>query len=237
MVITNGQIIDSVITGVTNATGKILDESSITESLILQTALQIRIKLLREKRLAGRNFSDFDIQQMPCVPLQEALYSECPWLPVGQKPIRRTITALPRPLMGKFEIVTTLNGEDYLDFIPWEDLSAYEKNNRFDFSNFPFYTLQNVNNQIHAYVGGIGKHLMGIAIKILAEDPQEVWDYKYCNTENVYMDIRDQVFPLDMDLITICTDLVIQKLARKTVQGDIIQDNTDNTIIQKTNVK
>ena len=229
------EVIDNITIKVVNATGKSLDQSSIQPSTILFELLTNRVYLLKEKRYKGREYTEYDIQTIPCIPLQEAGLSECPWMPIKSS-IRRTVEVLPKPLLGKFEVITTIEGQETLDYIRWEDISAYNKN-RFDFGNFPFYTIQNVNEKVHLYIGGT-KHLQGIAAKLIAVNPSDVWNYKCCNDfNNPYKDILDQIFPLDEDLVKICIALTVEGLVKKINKGDIDQNNTDNLVVPNSEVK
>jgi len=231
---TYGKIIDDIIVKIANASGKQVEESRISERAVLSDLMDARIYLLHEKYLKARRYTDFDIQTIPCASLQQASISECPFIPGGGKKVLRTVNPVPKPLMGQFEAVTTLEGNIELDYIKWESISDYE-GGRFNFDNFLAYTYQNVGNKIHIYVLNTIQD-KAIAVKLLAEDPLEVLMFPECNDTSIKkcIDILEQSFPLDKDLLRICKEMVITSYLdprKNQMRGDYIQDNIDNTVI------
>lgn len=230
------QIIDDIIIRIANATGKRLDESKVSERNIYSELLDTRIFLLREKRLKGRQYSDFDIMTIPCIELSEAPYSECPLIP-AKRVVRRSVLDVPKPLMGMFEAVIDPEANLNIDYVKWEDVGNYE-NTRYNYTN-PLYTYQNYNNKIRIYIMD-APHIKYITLKILPEDPLEVLRFPVCGqTEiNKCLDIRSQEFPMDADLIKTAKEIIIANYMQSlNLRGDIQQDNNDNTAVQKPNTK
>lgn len=237
---TFGEIIDEIISRAGNATGRVAQESKISEVGVLKMLLDTRSQLVREKWYKGRQFSIFDYQTISCIELVPASLSENPMVPQGKFLVRKTVHPLPKPMFGRFDVVTTVQGNETLDPIAWENVSNFE-GGRFDFSMLKGYTEQNVDGKIWVYV--INATQTGaIAVKMLAEDPMDIIRFPVCGSKapNKCLEIREQEFPLDRDLLNICKDIVISKLmdprARET-RPDIIQDNNDNTVVPKSNIK
>lgn len=231
-----GQIIDDIIIRIANATGKRLDESKVSERNIYSELLDTRIFLLREKRLKGRQYSDFDIMTIPCVPLTDAPYSECPSIP-AKRMVKRSILDIPKPLMGSFEAIIDPEANLNIDYVKWEDVGNYE-NTRYSYTN-PLYTYQNYNNKIRIYIMD-APYLSYVTVKILPEDPLDVLRFPECGQTkiNKCLDIRSQEFPMDADLIKTAKEIIIANYMQSlNLRGDIQQDNNDNTAIQKPNTK
>lgn len=233
------ETIDDVLIAIANRTGKPVDESRRSERAIYRKLKDYRIRILREKRDKGRDFTSFDLMTIPCVPLVEADISECPWAPKDGPIVLRSKHPIPRVIDGRIHSVSNLNFTQSYDFRTIEQLQDLS-GGRFAFiGTDPIYTTQNILNMMFLYVlNDIQKE--SVAVRLLPEDPIQVLEFPICGKEYnpECLNIMEMEFPIDADLRGIVIDKTVEFFLMRDPQiGDIKQNDTDDTAVPPNNIK
>ncbi len=210
-----------------------------SERSIFRKLNDYRIKILREKRNKGRDYTSYDIMTIPCVPLVPTDLSECPWAPTDGPIVLRSKHPIPRTIEGQLYSVNNLNFTQSFDYRTIEQLQDMQ-GGRFPFiGTEPLYTTQNVLNLMYVYILN-DIHKESVAIRLIPEDPIHVLEFPICGREYnpECLNIMDQEFPIDADLRGIVIDMCIEFfLGRDYPLGDNKQNGVDDTAVAPNNIK
>ena len=225
---TNRKAVAQVRELIGDATGKISDETAWSSRLILDRLYSIRAQLLQQKHLANLEINQFNLQIIPCIPLEKADTHECPCAPPTGCVWRRT--KYPIPSFIKMVSMSSIDGSINYDFVAWNrvshKLNSFEETDR----RRPYYTFKSTQGGIYAYLIN-DEHKKYVTPTGIFEDPIQVQLYPDCkgNVDPCPL-ILDLDFIVDPDLREDVYNQTILKLkqGRSNSTVDVVGDDRED---------
>jgi hypothetical protein len=194
--------------------------------------LRTRYTLLEQKANKNQPISQFAYQTIPCIELVQAAIYECPCVPAAGCMVLRSKFPIPKPIVALrgnlIQSVSSLDGSLILDDSTFA-MNKYSEGNK--------YTAKKPQRLIYndyLFVT-VSKYLKVVQMTLLAENPEEVWNYpSFCEEECIdcCMSPLERLFPLDRGSI----DTVIQMTANELIsiftqmREDKINNTSDDTV-------
>lgn len=159
--------------------------------------LRVRYTLLEQKSNKNQPISQFAYQTIPCIELIKAAPYECPCVPPSGCMMLRSRYPIPKPIVALkgdlIQSVSSLDGTLILDD------TSFATNKYSDGNKFTSKKPQRLIYNGYLFVTVV-KYLKVIQMTLLAENPEEVWNYpSFCDEECTACCISplDRLFPLD----------------------------------------
>jgi hypothetical protein len=189
-----------------------------------------RATLLEQRDNKNQAINQWSYQTIPCAELVPAAPYECPCIPPTGCMLLRTKYPLPIPITGLdddlIQSVTSLDGGLRIDKSKFEN-EKYADGNKFTAKKPSMFLFNN-----YLYIT-ILKKLSVVQITMLAQDPEQVWDYpSFCvvegDCEDCCIDIMDREFPLSNNQ----TETAIQMAANELINifTQMRKDNNNNAV-------
>lgn len=204
------------------------DDSRLSNRHIYNTLLTARSTLVAQQARKKQKISDWNYMILPCVELIEVPSHECPCLPEAGCTVYRTKHKLPRPLTDLnnhlIAWVMTIENSIKIDEVT-RDEYLYQKGNKYTSTKIKY-----LFEGGHAYF--YAKRVPNaVKMKLLPEDPQEVYDYPSicggCTDCDECISILDRDFPIDADLIKTAIEMAINELVELFYKTQ--EDQTNNS--------
>lgn len=237
---TNRQVIDGMRSIMAGA-GHISDDSSVSSRFILYHLLRIRSYIIKEKWKARDYLSKFNLQTIPCIPLEEVDQAECPCTPMSGCTFLRTRMRIPVPITD-FRSVTSIDGQITYTYVEW-DKFKYKLQSRIRANqDAPYYTFKTHGDGTYLYVHN-DIHKKYITTTAPFENPIDVQLFPSCD-EDINRQIKckrplDLEFILDPNLFALMQELFLAKIYRlqNPVADNRSDDADDATQTNKMNIK
>lgn len=230
---TNRQVIQSIKTLIGDRTGKISDGNQWSARLILFYLMIYRSRIIYEKRKQRwEQDHRFNRQTLSCVSLQKIDKAESLFSPNSGILALKSRHFLPRPIMGKFDSVTSSLGNIIYEYVEWEHFE-FRINSRIEAQkNLTYYSLKDVGEGVDIYLYN-DTDKVDLVVTAIFENPLEVKYYPGCGESKPYCNPLDDPFVLDQELLTIVMELVVERLVNYRNVGipDITPNNMDDTAL------
>lgn len=205
-------------------------DSRLTSRHIWNKLITVRAKLLAQQSNKNQTISQWTYQTIPCIELIAAAPYECPCVPPSGCFLLRSKHPLPELLVtlrsNGIQSVSSLNGSLIIDKTTFAT-SKYADGNKFT-SKKPAYFVYN--NYLFVT---ITKHLKIIQATVLAENPEEIWEFPSACDDCVdcCISVLDRPFPLDNDTIDTAISMASAELISVFTQmrEDKFNNSTDDT--------
>lgn len=216
---TNRQIITMFLKATSDRTDRISSDSMWSKRLIF-AFLRVFKNAITVEKFQKREINKANLITIPCIKMLEIDQNECPCAPASGFLFTKSEFPVPKSLMDKYHLVSTILGNKTIDYVRW-DLIKYKLESRFERDRTTaFYTLKNINSKVHLYV--YNSRVEHITIIDPFENDLLAFSYPDCegNVKNVCSPL-DQNFIIDEDLIPRIFDLTYDKLIKWKVGAPV----------------
>lgn len=207
-------------------------DSRLRRRHIWNKLLRVRYTLLEQKSNKNQPISQFAYQTLPCIELITAAAYECPCVVASGCSLLRSRYPIPKPVVAlKGELiqsVSSLDGSLIIDDTSFAT-NKYSEGNKYT-SKKPQYFIYNG----YLFVTVL-RVLKVIQMTFLAENPEEVWNFKsFCDEEctDCCMNPLERLFPLDQGTTDTAIAMASNELISVFTQmrEDKFNNSSDDTV-------
>lgn len=218
--------------------GYVADENPFSNKSIIRAMQEVRATEVKTALQLGMDLSEFMVQTLPCVEVQELDRNECPCAPASGCYWLRSKVELPRycKLISVTGIVANSENPRFT-FIKWDRFQYIPKARTKSVRNGRYWTVRDSGGEgPYLYLYG-DRNLKQVAISAIWEDPMWVDSFPKCGTE----DLESKCNPLDVDFHTDAwmRDTIISKswqkllAARQASRIDALNDDNSTPMPQQ----
>lgn len=194
--------------------GYVVDESPYSNKSIIRNIQEVRASEIKMALDLGKDLSEFMVQVLPCVELEEMDRNECPCAPASGCYWLKTKSEIPRycKLISVTGIVASGDNPRF-SFIKWDRFQYIPKSRNKSMQRGLYWTIKDSGGKgPYMYLYG-DRFFETIAISAIWEDPMDVEAFPKCGKRN--MDAYCN--PLDVDFYTDSwlRDIIISKTWQK----------------------
>lgn len=215
------------------------DELTWSDKFLIRKLQEVRAGDIRMSLAAGSGVSEFSLQTLGCVELEEVDRSECPCVPASGCYWLKSKTPIPRPIRITSVTGVVANGDNpRFTFIKWDRFGYVPTSRTRSVREGCFWTIRDVGEgNPYLYLYG-NRFLEVISVTGLWEDPMDVEAFPRCGEVN----LKAKCYPLDVDFYTDShtRDTIINKTwqillpVRSSAGSDIQNDDTSGNNPLKT---
>lgn len=210
----------------------ISDNTGFTDQQILYYLLDVRSKILHDKRKFGRPISSENQMTTPCIKLVDA--KDCPCVVPSDCIPLMTEQVIPAAIGDLISVSNPYNNKEYVR--TKSNLAKYRSKSRFDvFANNTSYYENDEGDGKRIYILS-QKPLKDVRVTFIPANPEEVYRMPDCDGKNAYECVSSYDIPWkqDADLNKMCIDETINILLRSKIQlTDNRNDNNDGNVVNK----
>lgn len=209
--------------------GYVSDENPYSAKAIIRTLQEVRSGEVIAALNIGREITEFMVQTLPCVEVEEMDRNECPCAPASGCYWMKTKIAIPKYIRAISVTGIVANGDNpRFSFIKWDRFQYIPESRNLTMRNGMYWSIRDTNEGPYLYLYG-NRFIETISISAIWEDPMEVAAFPSCGEVNMeaYCNPLDVNFHTDAWL----RDIIISKAWQKLLsvrQAAILDAQNDD---------